>query len=131
MLRYDSHPSHAGFDQILDYIKYLKPKKIYAFEPQKGISYILKKRFKKKVKVFDLAIGKKNSYNLIYINKLKKTSTLNSNIIYSNSIFNKFKNLLLLQKWIAHMEFSQLDRDCKADGQEYALYNMQPWLKSN
>jgi len=27
LLRYDSHPSHAGFDQILDYIKYLKPKK--------------------------------------------------------------------------------------------------------
>ena len=26
-LRYDSHPSHAGFDQILEYIKYLKPKK--------------------------------------------------------------------------------------------------------
>jgi len=27
LLRYDSHPSHAGFDQILDYIDYLKPKK--------------------------------------------------------------------------------------------------------
>ena len=27
LLRYDSHPSHAGFDQILEYIKYLKPKK--------------------------------------------------------------------------------------------------------
>ena len=23
----DSHPSHAGFDQIMDYVKYLKPKK--------------------------------------------------------------------------------------------------------
>ena len=27
LLRYDPHPSHAGFDQILDYIKYLKPKR--------------------------------------------------------------------------------------------------------
>ena len=27
LLRYDSHPSHAGFEQILDYINYLKPKK--------------------------------------------------------------------------------------------------------
>ena len=27
LLRYDPHPAHAGFDQILDYIKYLKPKK--------------------------------------------------------------------------------------------------------
>ena len=27
LLRFDPHPSHAGFDQILDYIKYLKPKK--------------------------------------------------------------------------------------------------------
>ena len=29
LLRYDSHPSHAGFDQILDYINYLKPKKLF------------------------------------------------------------------------------------------------------
>ena len=89
--------AHKG-DFIEYSLKYLNPKKIYAFEPQKGISYILKKRFKKKVKVFDLAIGKKNSYNPIYINKLKKTSTLNSNLVYSNSIFNRLKNLLLLQK---------------------------------
>ena len=27
LLRYDPHPSHAGFDQINEYIKYLKPKK--------------------------------------------------------------------------------------------------------
>ena len=27
MLREDSHPSHAGFDQIMEYIDYLKPKK--------------------------------------------------------------------------------------------------------
>ena len=27
LLRYDPHPAHAGFDQILEYIKYLKPKK--------------------------------------------------------------------------------------------------------
>ena len=27
LLRYDSHPSHAGFEQVLEYIKYLKPKK--------------------------------------------------------------------------------------------------------
>ena len=27
LLRNDPHPSHAGFEQILDYIKYIKPKK--------------------------------------------------------------------------------------------------------
>ena len=27
LLRSDSHPSHAGLEQILDYIKYIKPKK--------------------------------------------------------------------------------------------------------
>ena len=27
LLRYDEHPSHAGFEQIIDYIKYIKPKK--------------------------------------------------------------------------------------------------------
>ena len=26
LLRYDSHPSHCGFDEIMDYINYLKPK---------------------------------------------------------------------------------------------------------
>ena len=27
LLRYDDHPSHAGFNKILEYIDYLKPKK--------------------------------------------------------------------------------------------------------
>ena len=27
LLRNDPHPSHAGFNQIMDYIKYIKPKK--------------------------------------------------------------------------------------------------------
>ena len=27
LLRYDPHPSHAGFDQIMEYINYIKPKK--------------------------------------------------------------------------------------------------------
>ena len=27
LLRYDPHPSHAGFDQINEYINYLKPKR--------------------------------------------------------------------------------------------------------
>ena len=27
LLRYESHPSHCGFDEIIEYIKYLKPKK--------------------------------------------------------------------------------------------------------
>jgi len=27
LLRYDNHPAHAGFDQIIEFIKYLKPKK--------------------------------------------------------------------------------------------------------
>ena len=26
MLRNDSHPSHAGFDKIMDFISYIKPK---------------------------------------------------------------------------------------------------------
>ena len=27
MLRWDPHPSHAGFDEIMGFINYLKPKK--------------------------------------------------------------------------------------------------------
>ena len=27
LLKYESHPSHGGFDEIMEYINYLKPKK--------------------------------------------------------------------------------------------------------
>ena len=27
LLRYDSHPSHAGFEQVMEFINYIKPKK--------------------------------------------------------------------------------------------------------
>ena len=27
MLRQDSHPAHCGFDEIMEYVNYLKPKK--------------------------------------------------------------------------------------------------------
>ena len=27
LLRYDPHPSHAGFDEIMEYVKYINPKK--------------------------------------------------------------------------------------------------------
>ena len=27
LLKNEPHPSHAGFDQIMDYVKYIKPKK--------------------------------------------------------------------------------------------------------
>ena len=28
-LKMDSHPSHANFDEVMDFVKYIKPKKTY------------------------------------------------------------------------------------------------------
>ena len=77
-------------------LKYLNPKKIYAFEPQKEINDLLKKKFKNdKIKISNFAIGRNNKKNFLYVNKFKKTSTLSKETIFSNSIYNKLKNLLL------------------------------------
>ncbi len=90
--------AHKG-DFIKYSLKYLNPKKIYAFEPQKDINSLLKKRFKNnKVRISNLAMGEKNKKNLIYINKFKKTSSLSRKTIFSKSVFNKFKNLLFRSK---------------------------------
>ena len=77
-------------------LKYLNPKKIYAFEPQREINDLLKKKFKNdKIKILNFAIGRNNKENFLYVNKFKKTSTLSKETIFSNSIYNKLKNLLL------------------------------------
>ena len=77
-------------------LKYLNPKKIYAFEPQKKINLFLKKKFKdNKIKISNFAIGRNNKKNILYVNKFEKTSTLSKETIFSNSIYNKLKNLLL------------------------------------
>ena len=77
-------------------LKYLNPKKIYAFEPQREINDFLKKKFKNsKIKISNFAIGRNNKKNFLYVNKFKKTSTLSNKTIFSNSIYNKLKNLLL------------------------------------
>ncbi len=87
--------AHKG-DFIKYSLKYLNPKKIYAFEPQKDINNLLKKKIQNnKVKISNFAVGKKNSKNFLYVNKFKKTSTLSRNTIFSNSIVNKFKNFIL------------------------------------
>ena len=80
-------------------LKYLNPKKIYAFEPQREINDHLKKKFKNdKIKISNFAIGRNNKKNFLYVNKFKKTSTLSRETIFSNSIYNKLKNLLLRSK---------------------------------
>ena len=72
------------FDTIIDigahkgeFIKYsliyLNPRKIYAFEPQKDINRLLKKRFKNnKVRISNLAIGKKIKKTFYILINLKK-----------------------------------------------------------
>jgi len=77
-------------------LKYLNPKKIYAFEPQREINDLLKKKFKNdKIKISNFAIGRNNKKHFLYVNKFKKSSTLSKETIFSNSIYNKLKNLLL------------------------------------
>ena len=90
--------AHKG--EFINYsLKYLNPKKIYAFEPQREINNFLKKRFKnKKIEISNLAIGKSNKRNTLYVSKFKKASTLSKKTIFSKSIYNKLKNFLLKSK---------------------------------
>ena len=90
--------AHKG-DFINYCLKYLNPKRVFDFEPQRNINYILKKKFKKnKVKISNFAISKNNKKKILYINKFNKTSSLSKKTIFSKSIFNKLKNLLLRSK---------------------------------
>ena len=90
--------AHKG-DFINYCLKYLNPKRVFGFEPQRNINYILKKKFKKnKVKISNFAISKNNKKKILYINKFNKTSSLSKKTIFSKSIFNKLKNLLLRSK---------------------------------
>ena len=87
--------AHKG-DFIKYSLQYLRPKKIYAFEPQKDIYNFLKKKYKNdKIQISNFAVGKNNNKNLIYINNFKKTSSLSKRTIFSKSILNKFKRFLL------------------------------------
>ena len=87
--------AHKG--EFIEYcLKYLNPKQVFGFEPQRNINYILKKRFKKnKVIISNLAIGKNNKKEILYINKFNKTSSLSKKTIFSKSIFKRLKNLIL------------------------------------
>ena len=86
--------AHKG-DFIKYSLQYLKPKIIYAFEPQKDINNFLKKKFKSnKIQISNFAIGKNNKKKFLYVNKFKKTSSLSKKTIFSKSILNKFKKLL-------------------------------------
>tara|TARA_B110000971_G_C19937060_1_gene466878 strand:- start:298 stop:1032 length:735 start_codon:yes stop_codon:yes gene_type:complete len=55
-------------DSIFEFNKILKPKKIYAFEPQKHCVKILHKRFSKnkRIKIYDYAIDTKSGSNIFY-----------------------------------------------------------------
>lgn len=72
--------------------------KIIAFEPQKKIFELLKKKFihNNKVNLNNTALDIENSKKKIKINKLSSTSTLNE--INRNSLYYKFKSFLLYEK---------------------------------
>ncbi len=72
--------------------------KIYAFEPQKNIFKILKKKYinNPKVHPFCLALDKSSMKRQIKINKFTMTSTLSE--FNNSSFFFKFKSILLREK---------------------------------
>ena len=72
--------------------------KIIAFEPQKKIFELLKKKFihNNKVNLNNTALDIENSKKKIKTNKLSSTSTLNE--INRNSLYYKFKSFLLYEK---------------------------------
>ena len=72
--------------------------KIIAFEPQKKIFELLKKKFihNNKVNLNNTALDIENSKKKIKINKLSSTSTLNER--KRNSLYYKFKSFLLYEK---------------------------------
>ena len=71
---------------------------IEGFEPQKNIFEVLKKTFStnKYIKLNNLAIADKTGKQIMKINKLSDTSTLNE--IDSDSLYFKFKSFLLYEK---------------------------------
>jgi FkbM family methyltransferase len=68
--------AHKG--EFISYIKNIKPKIIYAFEPQKEIFKLLNKRFSKdkNIQLFNKALSDKNENKDFYINSLSSTSSL-------------------------------------------------------
>ena len=72
--------------------------KIIAFEPQKEIFELLKKKFfhNDKINLNNIALDIEDSKKKLKINKLSSTSTLNE--INRNSFYYKFKSFLLYEK---------------------------------
>ncbi len=72
--------------------------KIIAFEPQKEIFELLKKKFvnNNKIQINNIALDFEDSKKKLKINKLSSTSTLNE--INNDSFYYKFKSFLLYEK---------------------------------
>jgi FkbM family methyltransferase len=89
--------SHKG--EFISYaVRIPSVQKIYAFEPQRNIFKILKKKYinNPKVHSFCLALDKSSMKRQIKINKLTMTSTLSE--FNNSSLFFKFKSILLREK---------------------------------
>ena len=87
--------AHKG--EFLNHILKIKCKKIYCFEPQKEIFTALSKKYKnnKKVQLFNIGLGDKNSTRMLNVNKLTLTSTF---LKSKNTLFSKLKNFVLNSK---------------------------------
>ena len=87
--------AHKG--EFLNHILKIKCKKIYCFEPQKEIFTVLSKKYKnnKKVELFNIGLGDKNSTRMLNVNKLSLTSTF---LKSKNTLFSKLKNFVLNSK---------------------------------
>tara|TARA_Y100000741_G_scaffold332707_1_gene288835 strand:- start:4692 stop:5375 length:684 start_codon:yes stop_codon:yes gene_type:complete len=86
--------SHKG-EFLTNCIPNISFKKAYTFEPQKKIFKILIKKFNKdsRIKSYNIALGNKNKKEIININRLTSTSSLQK--LNHNSFFLRIKNLLI------------------------------------
>ena len=87
--------AHNG-ETIFKYLKLLKVKKIYSFEPQKSNFYKLEKiqkNLKERLEVFNLGLGNKNTSMTLNIPTETSSSTLNN--LNRNSKYYHRKNLIL------------------------------------
>ncbi len=98
----------GGFEGSYSNLFLKKVSKIFIFEPQKKYFNLLKLKFysKKKVKIFNCALGQKNMNGIININFLESTSSLSK--INTNSKWYLFKKFLFRNRTIKEKQKTKI-----------------------
>jgi FkbM family methyltransferase len=100
----------GGFEGSYSNLFLKKVSKIYIFEPQKKYFNLLKLKFKskKKVKIFNFALGQKNMESVININFLESTSSLSK--INTSSKWYLFKKFIFRNRTIKEKQKTKVKK---------------------